>query len=97
MTFSPTSTPTRSVLPDWGDVAPGALPVDGAPRDTPWHQWAEVAIRAVEHVGADLVGVPLATGVDGICVWRVLSDTLEDRSVNPHWRPGARAFSQARP
>lgn len=49
-------------------------------------------IDAVLARGADLCSVQLSSDPD-FSVVRVLSDTLEDRSVNPRWRPGRRAFA----
>lgn len=45
--------------------------------------------------GADLCSVQLSIDPD-FSVVRVLSDTLEDRGVNPRWRPGRRAFAALR-
>lgn len=38
------------------------------------------------------VVVPLSRNGEAVSVVKLLSDTLEDRSTNPHWRPGPRAI-----
>lgn len=43
-------------------------------------------------IGGRLVAVSLAPPDDKVEVVKILSETLEDRSTNAHWRPGPRAI-----
>lgn len=48
--------------------------------------------RIPERLGGRTVAVRLSDPADEIVVVKVLSETLEDRSTNRHWRPGSRAI-----
>ncbi|WP_338720880.1 YcaO-like family protein [Devosia sp. XK-2] len=53
----------------------------------------EQAFRAIiDRIGDDLTIVPLTRENELVQVVKVLSNTLEDRTTNRHWRPGRRAL-----
>ncbi len=53
----------------------------------------EPTLKALERAGCrEPLAVELGGEDLGICVVRVFSPDLEDRSTNRHWRPGRRAL-----
>ena len=56
---------------------------------------SEIIVGRLYARGCNLVVVTLAVDKDFV-VLRALSDDLEDRGVNPRWRPGRRAFAALR-
>jgi ribosomal protein S12 methylthiotransferase accessory factor YcaO len=45
-----------------------------------------------ERLGGRAIVVPLTSAKAELHVVKVLAETMEDRSTNAHWRPGARAI-----
>ena len=76
----------------------GARPQREMARPGPALRSAEALLRwSHERLSAggidDLVAVPLGGDAFGVSVVRMLSQTLEDRGPNAHWRPGGRALA----
>lgn len=76
-------------LPAWlSELIDQAMPRRSLPADLP----SDGFDRLPERLGDSIIAVPLSASDSDIAVVKVLSETLEDRSTNVHWRPGPRAI-----
>lgn len=79
----------RRPIPDWiADLVVSDAAAARCPAPSSSCRFAELPRR----MGGRVVAVPLSRPDAAVQVVKVLSDAMEDRSTNVHWRPGPRAL-----